>query len=312
MHLTKNYFISMLCLCSLVSCAQPKKVDVSTQDSAFTIQTLIDINELKKYNNVFDFDHFKKDSVMLFRNFLKPYVDKNDIYAYHLYARTYDLSPFGLGTSKDAAIALSYYKKAAEQNLAIAEYLLFRTYRYYFMGVEPDAKKSLAYLRSAILHGNNELKSEAYSQLASIYDISQSDTFFNAIIKPNTDSTILYLKKSVNLNPKHTWAIDYLASMYEDKKMYNEAMDIYLKSDNEQSILKVARWLIEGKCVSKNVERGLKLIYPIAEQIQKEYPDNSYMGSVNPVYELNNLYICKKLITKEQVGKYLIANWICN
>lgn len=312
MRLKKKYFISIICLSSLCSCAQQKKINIPTQDSAFTIQTLIDSNELKKYDNVFNFNHFKKDSVILLRNFLKPYVDKNDIYAYALYAKTYDLFPFGIGTSEDASIALSYYKKAAEKNLAIAEYFLYQTYRHSFMGVQPNAQLSLAYLHRAIIHGYNELKSEAYGELAGIYDISQNDTFFSTIIKPNNDSSILYLKKSTNLNPKNTWAMDYLASMYEDKKMYQESMNIYLKSDNEQSILKVAEWLIEGKYVTKNVEKGLKLIYPIAAKIQKEYPDGSYMGGTNPIYQLNDLYKCKKLITKAQVGKYLIPNWICN
>lgn len=314
----KSYILIVCSIgCSLLACTQQAKFKLPGQDKDFPIETLLDTNQLNTYKHVFNFETFKKKDVIQLRQFLQPYVDKEDTYAMYLYAKTYDLFEFGVGTPKEADTALLYYQKASEKNLAIADYFLSKLYEYGFMNVPPNADKAMLYLQKALLHGDSLLKSDVYGRLASIYRDDKTDDVkpnFSTQIKPNNDSCIFFLEKAVSLNPKNTWAIDWLASIYEDKKKYKEATEMYLQSDNENSILKVAKWLIEGKYIPKDVQRGLKLIFPIAEKINKEYPypDNNYMGGTHPVEFLNNLAHCEQLLTKEQIGKYWVANFICD
>lgn len=215
MHLLKNQIISLVYLCVFSSCIQQKKFNIPGQDSTYAIQTFIDSNDFKKYEDVFSFEGAKKENVNTLRASLKPYVDKEDPYAFYFYAKTYDLFTFGTATKQDGDTALLYYQKAATKNLASADYKLYNIYRYSFMNIPEDPVKSLAYLQKAILHGNKGIKSLGYTKLAEIYAVNNEDTFFSSFIKSNKDSCIFYLQKAISLDPKNKDATDYLNNIYK-------------------------------------------------------------------------------------------------
>ncbi len=311
MYVEKIFIIALVFLITTCSFSQ-KRYNIPTQDSAYPVQTLLDSSLQRQHASVFNFNNFNKEKVLQLRNKLKPYVDKGDVYAMYLYAHTYDLFEYGIGNLEDTSTALYYYKMAADHNLAVAEYFLYKAYRYSFMEVQADPQQSLNYLRRTILHADNISKSLAYTALAGIFDSSFGDSTYSFLIHFNQDSCIFYLKKSIELNPKNTRTIDYLGSTYKENKRYDLAMEMYLRSDNPNVRLEVAKWLVEGKVVPQNKEKALQLIYPIAEKVKKEYKNiNEYMGGINPIYLLNDLY-CKKMITKKQVGIYLIEKWLCD
>lgn len=289
------------------------KYAIKSQDSHFTLYSSVDTNLIKKFSKTFRFGYFKKENVLPLRKKLIPYLNQKDPYATYLYARTYDLFEFGLGNQKQADTALIYYTKAADMNFADAEMFLYKLYRYRFMSVMENDSLSYQYLKRAYLHGDSIMKSQVCQELAFDYGSNDSTDKFTQYIGANKDSCLWYLQQSVKFDPKNSSSLDYLGDIYEEKKMYDEAMNTFLKSDNEQMTLKVAKWLIEGDKVKKDVEKGLNMIYKVAEKVkQMEVKGDGYMGVTHPIHLLNDFFWCKKLITREQVEKYIIENWPCD
>lgn len=300
------YVLISFSLCyGLLLQAQEIKWKVPGQDSAYPIFSSIDTNEIqKKYLNLFDEEgNPKVEHMMQYRKFLKSYVDKGDACAMTLYASSLIFD--GLKKPGDIDTAFLYYHKASENNLAEADELLSGLYQCGYMHIKPDPEKAFIYLQRAILHVDNVRKSKLYARLAFVYEEGSTDGFTH--IKPNADSCIFFLEKAISLNPQNTLAIQGLALRYEYKGIYKKAFELYLQSGS--NTLEIAKWLIEGKYISKDVQRGLQLIFPIAEEEMSVKED----GERPAVWLLNYLMYCKKLLTKEQVGKYLITdNFACD
>ena len=264
-----------------------QKVLIDSQSEDFPLYTELDSSLLAPYNGLFRFGAFDMVKCIRFRQFLEPYVLKEDPQALYLYARSFDLFEFGLGDLESAKIALKYYKKAETKGYSIAALDLAGVYRYNFMNLGDNNKeRANTYLSRAIKHGNNSIKVKAMKQIL----VNFKD------IQP--DSTIYYLEKIIRLAPHDTWSIDYLASLYEKKGDYQKAAQFLRQSNNINSQLKLAEWLIEGKNIKQDIEQGLHIIYTMYDKISTK---DSYMGSKNPVLILCKYYRCQKLITKEQL-----------
>lgn len=282
---------------------------VPGQDSAFALYSQIDTVQWKKYSAAFDFETFDLKRIHQLRQTLQTYLPKQDPLAEFLYAASMDLYPYGHGKPNEAAVALKYYTKAADKGLVLAEKLLFDMYRYGLMEQPRNEKKALAYLLRVIQHGDGDYKAKSYSDLATLFESGEFTT-----IKPNKDSVLYYLERALVFTPNDTWVLDYAGGTYEEKGNYPKAITYLLRSDNEQSHIKVARWLIEGTQVQKDVNRALQILYKAADKVIKAYGEEQegYMGGSNPVHVLNDWYHCKKWITRQQVGKYYDENWICD
>ena len=133
-------------------------------------------------------------------------------------------------------------------------------------------------------------------------------------IKPNKDSVLHYLEQALVYSPNDTWVLDYAGGTYEEMGNYEKAIAYLLRSDNEQSHIKVARWYMEGTQVKKDVNRALQILYKAADTVIKLYGKDleGYMGGRNPLHVLNDWYSCKKWITREQLGNYFDPNWMCD
>lgn len=307
-----NASVSLLLLLSFLLCSFSKSQAqhlIPDQDPAFPLYTRLDTNALKKYEAALDFETFNLKLVHELRTVLKPALANEDPLAYWLYAKSMDLYPYGHGNPKEAAIALEYYTKAADKGLARAEHFLFTLYRYGLMESGPDLKKALSYLQRAMQHGYDEGKAQCYLAMATLYGGSES----RDLVQPSSDSALFYLEKALALTPNDTWALDFAAGIYEEKGNYAKAIQYRLRSDNDQSHIEVARWYMEGKYVKKDVNRALEIMYNSIERLRKHFGDDlgGYMGSSNPLHVLNDWYLCKKWITREQLGKYYNKNWMC-
>ncbi len=287
------------------------------QDSAYPVHTIIDSNELKKYANIMDFgcefmhvnNYGKLDSFLTFRDFLQPYVEKEDPYALYLYGRTFPSNHYNWTNPDTQETIAGYYEKASRQNLAMADYAqkaLFETslIRGYLDSSQVDCVK---FLKKSLQHGDNYIKSLACWEMVDFF----SSNFLPPYFEENDDSCIYYLQMAVKYNPKNNHAIKYLGYLYEKNKMYQQAFDTYLMSSDQDDILKMTYWLVEGKKIKKDIERALSIIYPYAkdakEKYSKDHYDN-YLHNINPVYLLNNLYVTKK-ISRHQIGEFLIPNY---
>lgn len=282
---------------------------VTGQDSAYPLYSKIDTLQWKKYKAVFNFEKFNLNHIFELRKTLQPYLQSQDPLCEFLYAASMDLYPYGYGKPKEAQVAITYYTKAADQGLALAEKLLFDVYRYGLMEQGRDEQKAISYLKRMIQHGDAAHKAKGYADLATLLDSGEFSS-----ISLNKDSVLFYLDQSLQYNSKDTWVLDYAAELYEEKSEYEKAITYLLRSDNENSHLKVAEWLMEGKQTKKDVNRALQIVYQTADALIKIYGRNlnGYMGSNNPIHVLNNWYRCKKWITREQLGKYVDTNWICD
>ena len=279
---------------------------VNTQDKDFPLWTNIDTLKVSKIAQ-------SDNSVVKLRQYMQPLCEKNDAHACFIFAKTYDNFAAGKGTPKDAAVALKFYQKAADLKLAEANFFLSQAYQYNFMNLKTDRQKTLDYLQKTLLYGNSGLKAEAYNNLAQIYDPGGDSEILTKKEKDRS-KTRQFLEKSLELQP-NSWTMDYIGGLYEEDKDYKTAAKYYLQSDNEQMNLEVAQWMIEGKNLPKDLPQALKIIRNSIDKLEEQGYNkenlNDYMGATNPVYLLNELYQCKKLISKKDLGKWALDYNVC-
>lgn len=315
----KKYLLIVLTLlCSMHNYGQICMLyRVPGQDEEFSVQTTINPEKLKQFEKLYTDYNYNDDSVRIFEEFLMPSIKAYfDAYAAYLYARCYEytngsslLLPF-LGTKHGTDTAMRYYAKAAEKNIALADYRLYEIYRYGYMYESVNHNKAYQFLKKAILHGDAAMKTKSYLELAKIFNPTSKDSFKTAEVIPNDDSCIYYLKKILTISPQDFETISTLADKYIEQKEYDKMYNLLIKSGESGFIYTAAVWLIEGKYTEKQIDRGIKLLHLLAAQYLQKYPDyykkipatNDYY-EIDPIWRLNELYVDKK-ITKQQVGRF--------
>src|SRR3954470_21295376 len=106
------------------------------------------------------FETFDRERLLPWRSRLEPLARGGDALAQFWLAQLYDLYPFGKGTSEEGLVAMTWYQRAAEQHLAIAEHFLFRAYSVGRLGTSTDLPKALTFLEGAYEDAAGELKAE--------------------------------------------------------------------------------------------------------------------------------------------------------
>ena len=139
------------------------------QDSAFPLYSKIDTAQFKKYKSAFDFEKFNFARIQALRKTLQAKLPDQDPLIDFLYAASMDLYPYGHGKPKEASIALTYYSKAADKGLALAEKMLFDIYRYGLMEQPRDEQKALLYWQRVLQHGDASYKAKAYADMATFF-----------------------------------------------------------------------------------------------------------------------------------------------
>lgn len=301
------YFIFLFVFILLKNSSSQEKIPLLGQDSAYQLYSTIDTSKLEPFKDIFVWGKLKLEMFDSLRMFLLPYLEKDDPLAIMLYAKTYDLGPYGYCNAEKDSIAMQYYQKLVEMKHANTELLLHKAYKYGDLHLEINYKKSLDLLDSAIKHGDYETKAYGYFEYAHIY----YDRKNKYKIKANRRKTIEFLEKTLQYDSTHTMAIDFLAGLYKEKggMHLKKAFDLMLKSNNMESNLEAATWMMEGKHVEKDFQRGLSIVIEAAREIKRAYPYVfDYMGSRNPVLMMNDLYKEGK-IERDEVKEFYIENY---
>lgn len=280
---------------------------VTTQDAAYPLKTRISEEKILEIQK----NGAAKTKLL---GYLKPLCLQNDAVACFYLAKTYDKFVEGAGTKRDADTALPLYQKAADLKLAEANYFLAKAYEYGFMNIETNPAKTLDYLQKTILFGSKSLKAAAYQNLARIY-YPKGDSDVLSDKDKDLSKTLRYLENALALEPD-SWTLDFIGGIYEDAADFEKASHYYLKSENEQMNLTVALWLAEGKNLPKDLPKALQIIEKAIQALEKAGYNkdnlNEYMGGIHPVYLLNELYQCKKLISEKQLGRWKLDYNVCN
>ena len=280
-------------LCANNIQAQTKQ-KIQGQAPEFPLYTQLNEDQLKPFANAFEFPLKSLDKIIGLRNFLRPYVAKKDPVGEFLFATTFDLYPYGYGDSISADTALLYYHKAADHNYAEAEGFLYSAYKNGFMTLKENDSLAYIYLKRFVVHGDAKFKVRGCKDLALMY---YDGGFYN--IEADTLKTIEYLEKALQYDSTDTWTLDFLGGLYEDQGNYKKAIYYKLKSNNDQSRLKVANWLIKGIHVENDFKRGFAILL---EELRKN-PNDWRMRSYDALEMINRLY-CSKIISREQLGHY--------
>lgn len=308
-----KYFL--LILFALPAAAQ-QGMPVTGQNKSYPLYTQIDSNRITQIRNSKANDIAKEQ---LMREYLKPLCDKNDALSCYLLAVTHDKFSYGRGNPEDAKIALALYKKAADGKLAAACMFLYHLYRYNFMNTPMDAKQSLHYLHEGITYGDDHTRAKGYRELAGIFYQRTGEDFKEEFkgMKADRDSVKYYLQRSLDLEPKDTWTLDFMGSLYEDEKDYKTASNFYIQSTNENSTLKVANWLARGKKLPKDTETAMAIVWEVMAEYQKQYGNDKEkilqnMGTYNPLIMLNIFYKCYSIIPKPHIGAWEMSSLSCD
>ncbi len=282
---------------------------IEGQSDKYPLYTAVTPQQQTAFYTVFAFSNFNKTKALEYRKTLLAGAENNDALAAFMLAKAYDLYPFGLGNPKDAKVAMKWYTKAAGLKLAAANYFLWETYTYRNMGVPADGNKAQAYLMRAAEYGDKEMQSGVYLKLAYSYYRAPGDSSSNMedAARPDNDSVLYYVQKALAVD-SNAQAIELMMSVYHDRGDYSSEVALVDKSASAYKWLEVGIMLVNGQQVPKDEPRGLQLIYNACEQelIEEGGNPDTYMGGLRAIVELNKLYYCSKVITKEQVSEYLM------
>ncbi len=308
-----RFFLFLVITIPFCSIAQ---ITINTQNPAYSLSCGLDS---VKMENIRSSEETPEKKEKMMRAYLQPFCDNNDALACYILATTYDKFDIGMGTKADADIAAKYYKKAADGKLADACYFLYQMYRYQFMNQPVNDSLSLHYLAEAAKYGTASVRAQCLRELAGIYyprkeNHNQSDM---KGVKANLDSTKYFLSESLKIDSNDTWTLDFIASIYEDEKNYSRAFAFYIRSSNENSLLKVANWLATGKKIKKDTAQAVHIVKRVLDTLVKENgytPQTiySYMGSYNPAVLLNVFYTCYKIISRNEVGQWYSNTISCD
>jgi TPR repeat protein len=274
--------------------------DVPHQDPKYPLKTKIGIDSVKQLQQFFVFLKVEKSKIIALRPLLQPLADAGDPLALYWLAKTYDLAEFGLGDEQDFPTALKYYLKAADRNLATAEYFLSQVYRYQFMGVAKDERQAISYLERAKLHGDKELKSEVMLEYARLHSpTSNRDDF--TFIPRDRNKMIAALRSAYILNPKSATAADWWGQvLYEDKR-YSEALKVYRHSANPTHYGIIGKMHETGQGTRANVRSALIWYKKAAKsELSPDKFDNRFGGySYHHSSGVANIYrlVCQRKIS---------------
>ncbi len=273
------------------------------QGNKYPLKTNVDTKLYKIFSQEMSFKNFNKNKALDYREKLRPLATSKDPLAMYLYAQSYDWYLYGLGEKEDADIALKFYRKAAKKKLALANQFLFYGYQYGFMEIEEDGKKAKKYLEKTIKYGDPALQRKSYELMAGLYYPQEG--------KKDPKKAIACLEKSMEKGTENDRQHDFLAHIYEEQKQVEKAIFHRLASSNINSKVIAAKWLIQGTLIEKDIPRALKILFDATDEMQRQFPDGKFRGAENPHRYLNQLHYCDKLLTKEQLGKYLMDYYIC-
>lgn len=213
---------------------------VAGQAPTVPLFTAMRADDERALGKLLRFEGFERQRVVPWRDRLEPLASGGDPIAQFWLARLYDLFPYGQGTPEEGQIAMTWYNRAADQHLAIAEHFLFRVYNFGLLGVATDVQKALTLLERAHVGSAGALKSEIALDLARMYMGPRSEAAGPVPGAPDEVRGLRYLEEALQLDPKNQSAIDWLLDIYATRGDDARAIKLAERSQNSAMIEKIA------------------------------------------------------------------------
>ncbi len=238
------------------------------------------------------FEGFERQRVLPWRDRLEPLASAGDPIAQLWLARLYDLFPFGKGTPEEGGIAMTWYNRAADQHLAIAEHFLFRVHNDGLLGTATDVPKALTFLERAYADSAGALKAEIALDLARLYMGPHSEAAGTVPGAPDEAKGLSYLEEALRLDPKNQSAIDWLLDIYPARGDDARAVKLAERSQNSEAIEKIAELCLhklhDTRCAIRLLNRAR--LWPSDDK--------------GPSQVLLDLYtlVCRKQLVRRNLG----------
>lgn len=285
---------SLLVLAMLVVVA-PARAEtrraIAGQAAKVPLTTAVTVEDERTLSGLLRFGHFERAAILPWRERLAPLATGGDPLAQLWLARLYDLFPFGEGTPEEGRIAMTWYKRAADQHLAIAESFLFTAYNHGLAGNPVDMPKALAYLQRSYADAAGELKADTCLSLARMYIGPASEAGGRVPGAPDARKGLRYLEEALQLAPTNQTAIDWLISLYAEKGDVARASALAERSTNRHMIDRAAQLCVKRKdptCAIRLLRRAAT--FPTDDDI--------------PPQALLELYtlVCRKQLARDKLG----------
>jgi TPR repeat protein len=265
---------------------------IASQAPTVPLFTAMRADDERTLGQLLRFEGFERERVLPWRDRLEPLASGGDPIAQLWLARLNDLFPFGKGTPEEGQIAMTWYNRAADQHLAIAEHFLFRVYNFGLLGVATDVQKALTLLERAHVDSAGALKSEIALDLARMYMGPRSEAAGPLPGAPDEVRGLRYLEEALQLDPKNQRAIDWLLDIYATRGDDARALKLAERSQNSAMIEKIAelctRKLRDPRCAIRLLRRA------------RSWPRDDK----TPPTALLDLYtlVCRKQLARRSLG----------
>jgi tetratricopeptide (TPR) repeat protein len=265
---------------------------IAGQAPSAPLFTVVSADDERSVGELLRFEHFERARLLPWRAQLEPIARGGDPVAQLWLARLYDLFPFGKGTPEEGEIAMTWYHRAADQHLAVAEHFLFRVYNFGLLGVATDIQKALALLERAHVDSAGALKSEIALDLARMYIGPRSEAAGPVPGAPDEVRGLRYLEEALQLDPSNQSAIDWLLDIYATRGDHARAIKLAERSHNPAMITKIAEL-----CVHKlhDPRCAIRLL-----RHARSWPGDDS----TPAQALLKLYtlVCRKQLARSSLG----------
>ena len=346
-----NYLIILLGMMIIEFSSLYAQVLIPNQASTYPIYTYVDTTYFNNLDiTSYDKDWNSYVNIKTLRTYkekLKPFVDENDPWATYLYAECHchlsasnSLSYNTKGITKKIDISvdtsasvnrskcIEYLIKAEKMNVAWASWILYDKYK---KGdwLSPNYDLSLEYLHKTTKIGDTHLQSLAYAQLGNLYlpeknQVGTNPHFPN--INYNIDTGIYYMAKYYELSPNSN--LKRYAAQLRKYEKYDEAVEVYLSSEDWKlrfgaATALILGYFVEDELVTRDKVRGITIIRNLITEEEKKVNGGDSQQIINWFNRLHYCYCdflteaytanneCLELISKKEMGKYWLENYVC-
>jgi hypothetical protein len=264
---------------------------IPSQAPSVPLNTTLSIKDVRALAKVLHFVGFERGRLLPWRTRLEPLARGGDALAQFWLAQLYDLYPFGKGTPEEGQVAMTWYQRAADQHLAIAEHFLYGAYRDGLLGIPIDMPKALTFLERAYTDAGGELKAEVALELARLYRVPDDKTA-DAPVVPDGAKSLRYVEEALQLDPSNETAIDWLIDVSIARGEDARAVQLAERSKNAPMIEIVAELCSRKMHDTRCAIRLLQHARPFPRD------DKTPPSALLDLYTL----VCRKQLTRNKLG----------
>jgi TPR repeat protein len=265
--------------------------EIPGQAPSVPLFTSLRADDVRAMAKLLRFEHFDRERLLPWRSRLEPLARGGDALAQFWLAQLYDLYPFGKGTPDEGVVAMTWYQRAADQHLAIAEHFLFRVHGYALLDVPVDVPKALEFLERAYADAAGVLKAEVALELARLYSFPEPEFAGSIPGVPDKAKGLRYVEEVLQLDPSNDAAIDWMIGVYLERGEDARAVKLAERSRNAPVIENVAELCLNKMQDMRCAIRLLKRAQPLPRE------DKSPPQALLDLYSL----VCRKQLARSKL-----------